>query len=322
MPTNAGRSHGDIIVEVVCDKSVCAVSQNNFEVNMRGEVCACDGGWRVVRVVAPLTRPLTAPVDCQTAVLNTAIVLLECRVSAPVASDNCAVFGLFSRPYCRGFAVYTAFPLQRCRAKSSLQLRPTRFVKARALSLIAPSPKLASPNKRNSASRTWSRSDRLFSHLPTVTSLLPDAHHPPAPSTRARCVARRDRSPLYGVPINQKMNSLNILSARVSPTSSTAPSRSNSLSHLGLAVSPTDENRGPSDTLSASDKVVAPSEASGQASEKHDDDPSQDIDEQSPLLEKDRSRETGVRGRLWHVYPARIANGVINSIRWVLSTII
>lgn len=120
------------------------------------------------------------------------------------------------------------------------------------------------------------------------------------------------------------MNSLNIISARVSPTSSPAPSRTNSLSHIGLAVAPPGGSEGVAspDETATRDKVATANELgdhtfeniAGSTLAEHP-------DETSPLLAKTESREKGTRGSVWHVYPARIANGFINSIRWVLSTI-
>lgn len=48
---------------------------------------------------------------------------------------------------------------------------------------------------------------------------------------------------------------------------------------------------------------------------------SESANEMSPLLEKGGSKDRGTRDRFWHLYPARMASGLINSIRWVLSTI-
>ncbi|KAI1484992.1 NLI interacting factor-like phosphatase-domain-containing protein [Biscogniauxia mediterranea] len=118
------------------------------------------------------------------------------------------------------------------------------------------------------------------------------------------------------------MNSLNIISARVSPTSSSAPSRSNSLSHIGLAVSPSDEGVGPSGEPTNDDtpaRIVEPGEYPYDRSDGID--YTHGADEKTPLLERSDSRDPNSRSRSWHLIPARIANSLINSIRWVLSTI-
>ncbi|KAI0514576.1 NLI interacting factor-like phosphatase-domain-containing protein [Xylaria bambusicola] len=119
------------------------------------------------------------------------------------------------------------------------------------------------------------------------------------------------------------MNSLNIISARVSPTSSPAPSRTNSLSHIGLAVAPSSEGVVSSDDTEARDKDVTVDDPLDEhASEKDARNAfSEGANETSPLLEKRDMREKEVGARAWYHYPARIASGFIDSIRWVLSTI-
>ncbi|KAI2625803.1 NLI interacting factor-like phosphatase-domain-containing protein [Hypoxylon sp. NC1633] len=119
------------------------------------------------------------------------------------------------------------------------------------------------------------------------------------------------------------MNSLNIISARVSPTSSPAPSRSNSLSHLGLAVAQSDDNPTTSEEVSFSEKGATTSESNnGKSNEDDDVGDSQGADERTPLLsEKNDGKETNIRSYAWHVIPGHVANGIVNSIRWVLSTI-
>ncbi|KAI0009857.1 NLI interacting factor-like phosphatase-domain-containing protein [Xylariaceae sp. FL0662B] len=118
------------------------------------------------------------------------------------------------------------------------------------------------------------------------------------------------------------MNSLNIISARVSPASSPAPSRSNSLSHLSLAVAPSDEGVEPSDDTLTGEKRAITSEPSEYQYEKSGNiDYSQSAGENTPLLEKYDSKETNIRSISWHVVPRRIANSLVDSLRWVLSTI-
>ncbi|KAI1408509.1 NLI interacting factor-like phosphatase-domain-containing protein [Hypoxylon sp. FL1857] len=118
------------------------------------------------------------------------------------------------------------------------------------------------------------------------------------------------------------MNSLNIISARVSPTSSPAPSRSNSLSHIGLAVAQSDSNSTPLDEASHPEKGVATSESNeGTINKGGDTGDFQSADEKTPLLEKHDTKEANIRSYSWHVFPRRIASSLVNSIRWVLSTI-
>lgn len=118
------------------------------------------------------------------------------------------------------------------------------------------------------------------------------------------------------------MNSLNIISARVSPTSTPAPSRSNSLSHIGLAVTSSGDGIASTDQPLTRDKGAAANELSDHAFEKPADSTAPDYSsDTTPLLEKNDTKEKATRSRIWHIYPARMANGLINSIRWVLSTI-
>ncbi|KAJ2973323.1 hypothetical protein NUW58_g8962 [Xylaria curta] len=118
------------------------------------------------------------------------------------------------------------------------------------------------------------------------------------------------------------MNSLNIISARVSPTSSPTPSRTNSITHISLTAAPSGEGAVSPDETATQDRGATTSQldnhAFDSAAEKT---VPEDVNETSPLLEKRDSREKGIRGRSWHHYPARIASGFIDSIRWVLSTI-
>ncbi|TGJ75893.1 hypothetical protein E0Z10_g10941 [Xylaria hypoxylon] len=118
------------------------------------------------------------------------------------------------------------------------------------------------------------------------------------------------------------MNSLNIISARVSPTTSPAPSRTNSLSHIGLAAAPPGEGVVSSDDTATRDKGAKVDEPHDHVFEKAPDNTfSEGTSETSPLLGNKETGEKGTRAHAWHLYPARIASGLINSIRWVLSTI-
>lgn len=118
------------------------------------------------------------------------------------------------------------------------------------------------------------------------------------------------------------MNSINIISARVSPTSSPAPSRSNSLSHIDFATASNKEGHAPTDTSALADREAVKPEPSDYP---FDDGDSMNYfgnsDENTPLLEKGNLKEVNVRSFSWHVVPARMANTIIISMRWVLSTI-
>ncbi|KAI2605771.1 NLI interacting factor-like phosphatase-domain-containing protein [Hypoxylon fragiforme] len=118
------------------------------------------------------------------------------------------------------------------------------------------------------------------------------------------------------------MNSINIISARVSPSSSPAPSRSNSLSHLGLAVAQSDESPTSSEDTSPNEKGTTNSESNESAFTKDDSLAHfQSADENTPLLERNDTKDTNIRSYSWHAIPGRIANSFVNSIRLILSTI-
>jgi CTD nuclear envelope phosphatase 1 len=133
---------------------------------------------------------------------------------------------------------------------------------------------------------------------------------------------RQRRSVLHGCDVDsQKMNSLNIISARVSPSNSPSPSRSNSYTHIGLASSSDDGNE-PADGASQEDRADGTSDPNEYyGSESYDDgDYLNNADEKSHLLASGVTKDD-VRSEPWHVFPGRIANNLINSIRWVLSTL-
>jgi CTD nuclear envelope phosphatase 1 len=76
------------------------------------------------------------------------------------------------------------------------------------------------------------------------------------------------------------------------------------------------------DEIALRDKESAAHKKSDYAVESVDDNTSSgSAGETSPLIEKRDTERKGTRGHAWHLYPARIATGFINSIRWVLSTI-
>lgn len=155
------------------------------------------------------------------------------------------------------------------------------------------------------------------------------------------------------------MNSLNIISARVSPQPSPAPTRTNSLAHIGFPIShdsrseEADEDEGaggagseeqhhqhhqhhqrpeaqdygsrPVSLDSHHSASTAKDEASGRPRRSEDDypgEPNMIFDEGTPLLSGGGSmKEASLRMSKWHAIPRRIASALINSIRWVLSTL-
>ncbi|KAH8911666.1 hypothetical protein BR93DRAFT_962903 [Coniochaeta sp. PMI_546] len=125
------------------------------------------------------------------------------------------------------------------------------------------------------------------------------------------------------------MNSLNILSSRVSPSSSPVPSRTNSLGTLGLAVKQATDRDQDGDNaapVSDTDTLVAEPEDSFPVEHPQSDEDEKhraQIDEHTPLLghsvtgfKNPDSRSSG-----WLSVPKRIATSFINSIRWVLSAL-
>lgn len=112
------------------------------------------------------------------------------------------------------------------------------------------------------------------------------------------------------------MNSLNILSSRVSPPPSTAPSRSNSITSLGLLQSGLDPDAEEPSNESAPAKSPNDDEQDHVASK---DKEQYMVGEYSPLL--GGPKELSSRSASWHSIPRRIAVFLINSFRWMLSTL-
>ncbi|KAK3996705.1 putative nuclear envelope morphology protein [Cladorrhinum sp. PSN332] len=131
------------------------------------------------------------------------------------------------------------------------------------------------------------------------------------------------------------MNSLNIISSRVSPPPSPVPSRSNSLSAIGLAVSPEDANNNrsrehqPDNALSPpdfseKDRLTAePEDLSLDHSPKEERDNDYAIGETTPLIAQAEPSHvySSREGSPWVLFPKRIASAIVNSLRWMLSTL-
>jgi len=112
------------------------------------------------------------------------------------------------------------------------------------------------------------------------------------------------------------MNSLNILSARVSPP----PSRSNSYgSALSLTGSPTGGKTSPSEDVveEKDEEDEVPDEDSLEMSRGR----RTDMDEKTPLLEDSKLDMLQSKSGDWFYFPKRIAAAFINSVRWVVSAI-
>ncbi|KAK4162637.1 NLI interacting factor-like phosphatase-domain-containing protein [Cladorrhinum sp. PSN259] len=131
------------------------------------------------------------------------------------------------------------------------------------------------------------------------------------------------------------MNSLNIISSRVSAPPSPVPTRSNSLSAIGLAVSPEDTNNNrsrehqpdnalPPPDFNEKDRLTAePEDFSLDNSPKQEHDNDCAIDDTTPLIAHAEPPQVLVsrEGSPWVLYPKRIASAIVNSIRWMLSTL-
>ena len=120
------------------------------------------------------------------------------------------------------------------------------------------------------------------------------------------------------------MNSLNILSSRVSPAPTPDPSRTNSLSSLGLAVSQQnsgyekDDTPGRSSTQKRQQKSPS-AEDDGDNDEKRAFTEHDGIaGERTPLLAEDGTPVE--RSRWWRRVPRTVLSAFIGSLRWLLST--
>lgn len=119
------------------------------------------------------------------------------------------------------------------------------------------------------------------------------------------------------------MNSLNFVTARVSPTSTPGPSRSNSLTSMGLTLTSEEQRASQEDDYDEKDPLRAEPD-DFYHSHSHSQDsagPGAPPDENTPLLDGSGPKDLGVRQSPWHLIPSRIANVFINSFRWVLSTL-
>ena len=112
------------------------------------------------------------------------------------------------------------------------------------------------------------------------------------------------------------MNSLNIISSRVSPSSSPAPSRSNSLGSLGIAVH-TELDRGSHGEDGGSGDKLGDEKEGENEDNKHGRANRRDVaDEYSPLLGE--CKEVGIKSTAFH---RRITVSLINSLRWIFTTL-
>ncbi|KAG4436013.1 hypothetical protein IFR05_008490 [Cadophora sp. M221] len=111
------------------------------------------------------------------------------------------------------------------------------------------------------------------------------------------------------------MNSLNILSARVSPPQTPSPSRSNSLGNILSSATGTESRRNSREDI-LDEKSEYPSD--NPEADQEDD---RTVHEETPLLDKEDCEVKDAEGTGWSVIPKRISFAFIESIRWFLSTL-
>lgn len=123
------------------------------------------------------------------------------------------------------------------------------------------------------------------------------------------------------------MNSLNFVTARVSPTSTPGPSRSNSLTSMGLTVTSEEQRTSQEDDYDEKDPLRAEQDdfyhSHAQSHSRSEDpaEPAASPNENSPLLEGSGSKDMGFRQSQWHIIPRTITSVFINSFHWILSTL-
>jgi CTD nuclear envelope phosphatase 1 len=114
---------------------------------------------------------------------------------------------------------------------------------------------------------------------------------------------------------DRRMNSLNILSARVSPPQTPAPSRSNSYGNILSSTTVTDSRRNSRGAI-FSTKVDAATDAL-----EADEDDDKLVQEETPLLQKEGTQQLVSDGLGWHIIPKKISFALIGSFRWIFSTL-
>lgn len=113
------------------------------------------------------------------------------------------------------------------------------------------------------------------------------------------------------------MNSLNIISARVSPPQTPNPSRSNSFGNL---LSSVNESRRNSRGTLLNEKSEGEAGDSQEAQKDGDGAYEDAAHEETPLIEKPESQYVSLEPSGWNIVP-RLSRTLLDSIRWVLSTL-
>lgn len=118
------------------------------------------------------------------------------------------------------------------------------------------------------------------------------------------------------------MNSLNIITSRVSPTQTRANGAPSSAeADLGSEQQSQDQPDGQASEDDARDQTCRP--ANGSFDEKRDaeDEEAAAATETSALLEKTEQDDDNIRASWWHVFPRHLAASILSPIRWILATL-
>ena len=110
------------------------------------------------------------------------------------------------------------------------------------------------------------------------------------------------------------MNSLNILSARVSPPQTPTSSRSSSYGNLLSATVVTESRRGSRGDLNEK------TEGTNDAPDAENEEDATSCEE-TPLLDKESDVYSNLSSRTWHSIPRIVSIAFLDSVRWVLSTL-
>lgn len=164
-----------------------------------------------------------------------------------------------------------------------------------------------------------------LAHLPIPTIRPPHTlspfFHPTRPCYNFNTphLSHRTSAKLHGLLRLVAMNSLNIITARVSPSASPTQSRSNSISSIGMGITSEDD---PSHDQSDDRPIGRETEPFPQDTfdKSHFDTEKSYPDEDTPLL-SDTTGDLSKRSSWWHSIPRRIVASIIGSIRWMLVTL-
>lgn len=123
----------------------------------------------------------------------------------------------------------------------------------------------------------------------------------------------------HGLLSSLTMNSLNIITSRVSPPPSPGQSRSNSLSSIGINGIASDDSKphDRSDEKMDRDDTEPFPDSEFDSVPYHDE--KSEATEETPLIGD--GKDPKARSRWWHTLPRDIVSGILGSIRWVFATL-